>query len=100
MRTHKLDESFICRHCGNKVEPLGYTSRDHCNNCLYSLHVDILPGDRANTCHGLLKPINIFTKKENYVIEYVCQKCGESHNNKGATDDNFEMMLKIMKDRK
>ncbi|MDO4282434.1 MAG: RNHCP domain-containing protein [Clostridia bacterium] len=39
----KNDNGFICKNCGKKVEKLGYTSRDHCNFCLYSLHVDIEP---------------------------------------------------------
>ncbi len=46
----KNDKSFICINCGKKVEKLKYTSRDHCNYCLYSLHVDITPGDRENDC--------------------------------------------------
>ena len=55
----KRDESFICENCGKEVGELGYTSRDHCPHCLYSKHVDINPGDRLNTCKGLLKPIGI-----------------------------------------
>lgn len=46
----KNDNEFKCINCGKKVERLKYTSRDHCNHCLYSLHVDITPGDRENTC--------------------------------------------------
>lgn len=46
----KNDNEFNCINCGKKVEKLKYTSRDHCNHCLYSLHVDITPGDRENTC--------------------------------------------------
>ena len=37
---------------GKKVEPLGYTSRNHCPFCLWSLHVDENPGDRACECGG------------------------------------------------
>ena len=54
-----IDEAFICENCGNKTEKLNYTARDHCNICLYSKHVDIMPGDRQNTCKGLLKPVGI-----------------------------------------
>ena len=42
----KNDSGFVCSHCGKKVEPLGYTSRNHCPFCLWSRHVDIFPGDR------------------------------------------------------
>ena len=59
------DENFICEHCNNNVNRLGYTARDHCPNCLYSKHVDINPGDRANECKGLLKPIGIEKFKNN-----------------------------------
>ena len=53
-RFTEIDEEFICENCGNKVEALGYTCRDHCNNCLCSKHVDINPGDREEICHGIL----------------------------------------------
>ena len=55
----KNDNEFICVNCNQKVEKLKYTSRDHCNHCLYSIHVDITPGDRANDCKGILVPINV-----------------------------------------
>ena len=42
----EIDEEFICENCGRKVEPLGYSCRNHCPYCLYSKHVDINPGDR------------------------------------------------------
>ena len=38
-----IDEGFICENCGRKVEPLGYSCRNHCPYCLYSKHVDIEP---------------------------------------------------------
>lgn len=44
------DESFTCNNCGYFVNPLKYTARDHCPNCLYSIHIDINPGDRKNEC--------------------------------------------------
>ena len=62
----KLDESFICEYCNKKVEKLNYTSRDHCPFCLFSKHVDILPGDRSNTCKGLLKPISVEKFKDSF----------------------------------
>ncbi len=39
----KKDEEFICKNCGKEIKKLKYTSRDHCNYCLHSLHVDITP---------------------------------------------------------
>ena len=65
-----LDEQFICENCGKKVEKLNYTARDHCPYCLFSKHVDILPGDRKNQCHGLLEPIDVEKHKHTYKITY------------------------------
>ena len=93
----KNDNSFICRVCGKQVPTLNYTSRDHCNKCLSSIHIDINPGDRANTCLGTLVPIDVDTNnKKGYVIKYKCDKCGTPHNNKAAEDDSFKTILKVM----
>lgn len=93
----KNDNEFICVNCGKKVEKLNYTSRDHCNYCLYSLHVDILPGDRKNTCRGKLVPQNVVqTSKKGQVIEYKCSKCGATLRNIVASDDDRAAIYKIV----
>ena len=89
------DEEFICDNCQRKVYPLKYTARDHCPYCLYSKHLDILPGDRKNTCHGLLKPIGIEKFKDTYKIIYKCEKCGETHKNIIAKDDDMDLIIKL-----
>ena len=67
----EIDEEFICEHCGKLVPKLEYSCRNHCPYCLYSKHVDINPGDRAETCHGTLKPIGIeLNSKKGYVIVF------------------------------
>ena len=91
----KLDESFICEHCNKKVEKLNYTSRDHCPYCLYSKHVDIYPGDRANSCKGLLKPLSIEKYKDTFKIVFKCEKCGTLHKNIIANDDNFNKIVEL-----
>ena len=90
-----IDEDFICDNCGYKVPKLNYTARDHCPNCLYSKHVDINPGDRANPCKGLLKPIGIEKYKDTFKIIYKCEKCGKFHKNKIANDDKMEEVIKL-----
>ncbi len=93
----KNDDTFVCRVCGNVVPTLKYSSRDHCTKCLCSIHIDINPGDRANTCLGTLVPVDIETSnKKGYIIKYKCQKCNQLHNNKAAEDDNFKTILKVM----
>ncbi|MFI3251531.1 MAG: RNHCP domain-containing protein [bacterium] len=90
-----IDVSFTCRNCGNEVSPLGYTARDHCPKCLYSIHIDNNPGDRANPCLGDLVPVNIEKYKDTYKIIYKCNKCNEIKKNIMANDDDFEVILKI-----
>lgn len=95
----KLDEEFICQNCNKKVNKLGYTSRNHCPYCLHSIHIDNIPGDRSNSCLGLMIPIQVEeNKKKGYVIVFKCTKCGEIKRNKSAEDDNFEKLLEITKE--
>ena len=92
----KKDEEFICNHCGKKVKKLGYTSRDHCPTCLYSKHVDVNPGDRAEECRGDLEPVGAeLDSKKGYVIVFKCKKCGKIRKNKAAEDDNIDLIIKL-----
>ena len=90
-----IDDEFICDNCGHHVEKLNYTARDHCNHCLYSKHVDIMPGDRMNTCRGNLVPIGIEKYKDSYKIIYKCDKCHEIHKNIMASDDNYSLIVEL-----
>lgn len=92
-----IDELFFCENCKRKVLPLGYTARDHCPYCLYSKHVDILPGDRSNNCHGLLKPIGIEKFRDSYKIIYKCEKCKKMHKNVMASDDSMDLIIELSK---
>ncbi len=84
-RFRKNDAGFVCANCGMQVLPLGTSSRNHCPGCLCSLHVDINPGDRANSCRGLLRPIAAEPDvKKGYIIISKCDKCGEIRRNKAA----------------
>lgn len=86
----KNDNGFVCAHCGKEVEPLGYTSRNHCPYCLWSLHVDVNPGDRANSCGGGMEPVAARPDpKAGFVILHRCTKCGELHPNKAAYGPNI-----------
>lgn len=89
------DEEFICEQCNKLVSKLNYTARDHCPYCLYSKHVDINPGDRQNTCLGLLKPIGIEKFKNTYKIIYKCTKCNKLHKNIMANDDDMNLIIKL-----
>lgn len=98
-RFFKKDEEFTCLNCGKKIEKLNYTTRDHCNHCLYSIHIDNMPGDRSNPCHGLLEPIRVEKgKKDTLKIIYRCLKCGKIKKNVSATDDDYEEILKVIEE--
>lgn len=96
-RFNMIDETFICENCKKKVPTLKYSARDHCPYCLYSKHVDILPGDRANSCKGMLEPIKIEKFKTTYKIIYKCQKCKNIHKNIMAVDDDMNLIIELSK---
>ncbi len=64
-KTHACSEVFPCKNCGHVVVPAGAGSahRNHCPNCLCSLHVDEEPGDRASACGGLMEPVAVWVRK-------------------------------------
>jgi len=90
----KVIEDFMCLNCDQKIIGNGYTN--HCPRCLYSLHVDIYPGDRANGCFGLMKPITLIKKGEEFIITHQCLRCGEEKNNKTNPVDDVSGYLKNM----
>ncbi len=99
-RFSKNDDSFVCLHCGREVPPLGYTSRNHCPYCLWSIHVDVNPGDRANDCRGALRPIRTEPDpKKGFVVIHRCEKCGEIRRNRAAmsgnTPDDRRLLIKL-----
>ena len=60
----KEEKEYRCPCCGwisdlQDKEPWP----DHCPNCLYSLHLDREPGDRASDCHGRMEPIGVWVRK-------------------------------------
>lgn len=89
------DEDFVCINCKNEVKKLGYTARDHCPFCLYSIHVDVFPGDRKNECNGVLVPVGIEKYRNTYKIIYKCNKCGKMHKNIIADDDDFDKIIEL-----
>jgi DNA-directed RNA polymerase subunit RPC12/RpoP len=90
-----IDEGFVCAVCGESVEKLGKTARDHCPHCLCSLHLDINPGDRSSDCGGVLRPIGVVNAKKGLQIEYKCEKCGNVKRNIAAPDDDFDMICQV-----
>ena len=91
----KTEEDFVCGNCGYKVTGTGYTN--HCPKCLYSKHVDEIPGDRTNACGGLMAPVGVIYKGDEYSIIHKCLKCGATKTNKTSPEDDFDKIIELSK---
>jgi len=93
---------FVCAHCGAEVEPLTNGSyRNHCPFCVYSLHLDDLPGDRNSICQGLMQPVGVrYNSRKGWQIVHRCQTCGVVKVNRAAVDtvqpDNQDTINRLM----
>jgi hypothetical protein len=67
---------------------------------LWSKHVDINPGDREEPCQGMMKPIEVESKKGEYRILLRCTRCQVERWNKASKHDDFEILLQIMAEKK
>lgn len=95
----RRDEGFVCAHCGGAVPALGFTDRDHCPRCLRSLHVDEVPGDRANGCLGIMDPTGAELLGGTIVLHYRCRRCGHVHRVKAIRDgelaDDWDRVIAV-----
>ena len=96
------NDSFTCLVCGCEVLPLRNGSfRSHCPECLWSLHVDENPGDRASSCGGLMEPVGLAgAPAAGWILVHVCSKCGARRRNRTAEDDprqpdRWEMLIEV-----
>lgn len=97
-KTHTCREVFTCKVCGRLVVPEGAASghRDHCPNCLSSLHVDEAPGDRMSDCGGWMDPIGVWVRKDGeWALIHRCRRCGKLNSNRVAADDNPMKLMSI-----
>lgn len=97
-KTHPCEESFTCRLCGRLVVSAGAGSshRNHCPNCLTSLHVDEEPGDRSADCGGVMEPIGVWVRRGGeWAVIHRCRRCGKLSSNRSAADDNPLKLMSI-----
>lgn len=93
-----MEETFKCAKCGAYVaqENAGTQHRNHCPNCLFSLHLDDKPGDRAAYCGGLMEPIAVWVRHGGeWALIHRCQDCGALSSNRIAADDNEILLLSL-----
>ena len=91
----RRDEAFTCEGCGAEVGEGGARVRDHCPDCLCSLHVDVVPGDRAASCRGLLRPVEVELVGGEAVVRYRCVRCGHEGRNRAHPDDDPRALSRI-----
>lgn len=91
-------KSVRCAHCGERF-PLaapGTRHRNHCPRCLWSVHLDVAPGDRGAGCGGLMEPIAVSAKRNGeWRILHQCRACGAIHANRIAGDDSEYALLAL-----
>ena len=97
-KNNPCEEVFECKVCGRLVVPefAGTEHRNHCPNCLSSLHVDNEPGDRESDCGGYMDPIAVWVRKNGeWAILHRCRRCGKIVSNRCAADDNPMKLMSI-----
>ena len=90
-------EDFTCEHCGARVKGTGYTN--HCPKCLWSKHVDVKPGDRLESCGGMMKPTAIEGTTPNYRIVHNCEKCGSTRKVDASSNDDPDALVSLAASR-
>ena len=88
-KTHACRDGFTCKVCDRPVgpPPYGEQHRNHCNNCLASLHLDNEPGDRAADCGGIMDPIGVWVRQNGeWAVIHRCRRCGHLSPNRVAGD--------------
>ena len=97
-KTHACRDTFTCKVCGRLCTPenAGSDHRNHCPNCLSSLHVDIEPGDRESDCGGIMEPVAVWVRRGGeWAIIHRCKRCGALSSNRVAADDNPMKLMSI-----
>ncbi|MHC4250328.1 MAG: RNHCP domain-containing protein [Planctomycetota bacterium] len=90
--------AFLCEYCKTTVpgNAPGTQHRNHCPNCLWSLHVDLRTGDRRSGCRGLMEPVGIATRYNGeWALIHRCRDCGTLRMNRTAGDDNPLPLLSL-----
>jgi rubrerythrin len=96
MQTRKFTrkkEDFKCQKCGLVIKGTGYTN--HCPNCLWSKHVDINPGDRRETCKGMMEPLAVINTQSGLKVLHKCTICGHTSKNKLSENDDKALIADL-----
>ncbi|NDL60060.1 RNHCP domain-containing protein [Phytoactinopolyspora mesophila] len=97
-RRNRRPRSFRCLNCHLDVpaDAPGTAHRNHCPTCLWSRHVDHIPGDRAAGCGARMEPIAITARRDGeWLLIHRCVQCDELHRNRIAGDDNAVILFEL-----
>ncbi len=90
--------TFRCAHCALDV-PLdapGTAHRNHCPSCLWSRHVDDVPGDRSADCGAAMEPVAVSSRTNGeWALVHRCRACRTLHQNRVAGDDNPLSLMRL-----
>ena len=101
MSRRSENTAFTCLQCGLEVIPLSNGSyRNHCPRCLYSRHLDVIPGDRASSCGGMMEPIGLKHKSgKGLQVVHRCMTCRAVRVNRVSSDtvqpDDWEALVRL-----
>ena len=92
-----LENGFMCRYCGHAVsdEAPGTRNRNHCPQCLRSVHVDDDTGDRSSSCGEIMEPIAVSVRNGEWTLIHRCTGCGTLKANRIAGDDDEFALLSL-----
>lgn len=93
-----MASTLRCKHCGSTftLDAPGTRNRNHCPDCLWSVHLDNQPGDRSASCGGDMEPIAVSSRPDGeWMILHRCKKCGVIHANRIAGDDNAVALMAL-----
>ena len=60
--------------------------------------MDVYPGDRDATCHGLMKPIEVLKQGDSYILLHRCEKCAYVKKNRLSRNDNMESVIALSRE--
>ncbi len=85
------NEAFTCARCNASVLPRQIGFRNHCPECLWCRHVDVVPGDRQSDCGGLMEPIALEgSQGSGWYLVHRCTACGAVRRNQTAEKDSVQ----------
>jgi len=95
----EADQAFRCRKCRQFIgaPATGGRHRNHCPNCLHSLHVDLKrPGDRRSACQSLMRPRGLIERRNGeQMILHECLGCGKTQPTRVAADDSPLLLMRL-----